>query len=145
MGHLDEFEREVSSWAGVSEHAHRFGGREFRLGDAEVGHIHIGGILDIPFPRALRDALLDEDLAEEHHWVPNSGWITYRVRTDDDLPHALWLARLSYLRYALKNAAEPRELFENESARLRLSARFKSLLEPFIRPSVNKTIQSAPA
>src|SRR5579862_5583665 len=49
MGILDKFEQEVSSWAGVSVYPHRFGGREFRFGDAEVGHIHAGGILDIRF------------------------------------------------------------------------------------------------
>ena len=37
------------------------------------------------FPRSIRDALLAEGLAEEHHWVPNSGWITFRVRSEDDL------------------------------------------------------------
>src|SRR5213080_1043036 len=78
---------------------------------AEVGHIHIGGIVDIPFTRPIHDALLAEGLAEEHRWVPNSGWITFRIRADHDLKHALWLMRLSYLRYALKSATEPRKLF----------------------------------
>jgi hypothetical protein len=141
MRHLEEFEQEVTSWAGVSAHPHRFGGREFRLGDAEVGHIHAGGILDIPFPRAIRDALLDEGLAEMHHWVPNSGWITYHVRSDEDFQHGLWLARLSYLRYELKNVADSRALLEAESAQLRLSARFTLLLEPFIRQPILENVQ----
>ena len=95
---LDELER-LSSWPEVSAtHPHRFGGREFRFRAAEIGHVHTGGIVDIPFPRAVRNALLDEGLAEEHHWVPNSGWVTYRVRGENDLQHALWLMRLSYLR-----------------------------------------------
>jgi len=55
--------------------------------------------------------LLADGLAEEHHWVPNSGWITFHVRNEEDLKHALWLMRLSYLRYALKKAADLRELF----------------------------------
>jgi hypothetical protein len=54
---------------------------EFRFRSAEIGHVHEGGIVDIPFPRSVRDALLDERLAEEHYWVPNSGWVTYRVRS----------------------------------------------------------------
>lgn len=110
----------------------------FRHGSAEIGHIHPGGIVDIPFPRPVRDALLDEHLAEEHHWVPNSGWVTFRVRTEDDLQHAMWLLRLSYLRYALKMALNPRELFEREIEKLRLNTRFRSLLEPFIQRSVRK-------
>lgn len=70
---------------------------------------------------------------EVHHWVPNSGWITFRVRYEDGVRHALWLMRLSYLRCALKAATEPRKLFEKESGELRLTPRFQSLLEPFVR------------
>src|SRR5882672_4657219 len=98
--HLKKLEEEVSGWQNVSVHPHLFGGMEFQFGDAEVGHVHTNGIVDIPFPRSIRDALLADSLAEEHHWVPNSGWITFQMRTEEDLGHALWLMRLSYLRYA---------------------------------------------
>jgi hypothetical protein len=94
--------------------------------------VHTGGSVDIPFPRPVRDALLAEGLAEEHRWVPNSGWITFRIRSDEDFRHAVWLMRLSYLRYALKTAADPRRLLEQESEELRLSPQFRSLLEPFL-------------
>jgi hypothetical protein len=130
--YLKKLEAEVSAWADVSVHPHRFGGREFVFGSAEVGHVHVGGIVDVPFPRAVRDALLAEGLAEAHHWVPDSGWITFRIRGENDLRCALWLMRLSYLRYALKTASDPRGLLQQESEELRLSPQFKSLLEPFI-------------
>jgi luciferase-like monooxygenase len=136
---IDQLVEQVSSWDGVSAHSHRFGGTEFRLGNAEIGHVHTGGVVDIPFPRSIRDALLEDHLAEEHHWVPNSGWTTFRMRSEPDLNHALWLMRLSYLRYALKRAANAKEVFETEAEQLRLSPRFKSLLEPFIRKSGNQT------
>jgi hypothetical protein len=123
---------EVSAWPGISIHSHRFGGREFRFGAAEVGHVHTGGILDVPFPRAVRDALLREGLAEEHRWVPNSGWITFSIRTDQDLKHAVWLMRLSYLRYTLKKSADPRQMIAEESESLRLNPQFKSLLEQLL-------------
>jgi len=132
MKALKRFEEEVSVWPRVSVHAHRFGGREFRLGHAEVGHIHEGGIVDIPFPRAVRDALLAEGLAEEHRWVPNSGWITFRIRGEEDFSHAMWLMRLSYLRYVLKTAANPSDVLDQASEELRLSPRFRALLEPFM-------------
>ena len=138
MNYPESFEQQVCSWPEVSIHPHRFGGREFRYRSAEIGHIHPGGILDIPFQRAVRDALLDEHLAEEHQWVPNSGWVTFRARTDDDLKHAIWLLRLSYLQYALKAAVNPKDVFETEAEKLGLSARFKSLLQPFIRLSVSE-------
>jgi len=131
---LKRLEETVASWPRISVHPHRFGGCEFRFANAEVGHVHYRGIVDIPFPRSIRDALLTEGLAEEHRWVPNSGWITFRVRSDKDLQHAIWLMRLSYFRYALKTAADPRELFAEASRELQLTAGFKSLLEQFVRP-----------
>jgi hypothetical protein len=132
MEYLKEFEHEVSSWPNISVHPHRFGGREFLFGSAEVGHVHTGGIVDIPFPRSIRDALLTQDLAKVHRWVPNSGWIAFHVRSKEDFKHSVWLMRLSYLRYALKTADDPRELLERESRELHLSPPFKSLLEKFV-------------
>jgi hypothetical protein len=136
---LRKVEQELLALPEVSAHPHRFGGREFRFGKAEVGHIHTGGIVDIPFPHSIRDALLAEGLAEEHHWVPNSGWITFRVRNEDDLKHALWLMQLSYLRYALKTASDPRGLLEQVSKELHLRPRFKSLLAPFVPRTANQS------
>ncbi len=132
MQPLKKLEDTFASWPRISVYPHRFGGREFRFANAEVGHIHDGGIVDIPFPRSVRDALLAEGLAEEHRWVPNSGWVTFRVRNDLDLQHAVWLMRLSYFRYALKTAADPRELFAEASRELQLTPRFKSLLKQFL-------------
>src|SRR5216683_1629847 len=137
MKHLKKLEDEVSRWPDISVHPHRFCGREFRFGSAEVGHVHTGGIVDIPFPRSVRDALLANGFAEEHRWVPNSGWITFRVRSEDDLKHALWFMRLSYLRYALKTASDPHRLFEQESEELDLSPQFRSLLERFVPKIAN--------
>ena len=132
MNGLKKLEEEVGLWTNISVHPHRFGGQEFLFGAAEVGHVHATGIVDIPFPRSVRDALLADGLAEEHHWVPNSGWITFRIRSEEDLQHAVWLMRMSYIRYALKSASDPRKMFEREIGELHLSLRFRSLLEPFV-------------
>lgn len=141
MKHLKRLEEEVSAWTNISVHPHRFGGREFIFGNAEVGHVHAGGVVDIPFPRSIRDALLAEGLAEEHRWVPNSGWITLQMRGEEDLTHALWLMRLSYLRYALKTSTDPRKLFEQQSEELRLNPHFKSLIEQFV-PKTAKQVSA---
>jgi hypothetical protein len=132
MTDWEQLEREVSGWPNISTHPHRFGAREFRVGNAEVGHVHTGGIVDIPFPRAIHDALLANGLAEEHRWVPDSGWITFQIRGADDLKHALWLMRLSYLRYALKTSSHAHDVLDRESRELRLSSQFRSLLEQFV-------------
>jgi hypothetical protein len=131
MSYLKRLADEVSSWPNVSVHSHRFGGQEFRFGKAEIGHLHSNGTVDIPFPRAVRDALLEEGQAEEHRWIPNSGWTTFRVRSGVDVGHAVELLRVSYLRYALKTAAEPRNFLKQESEALHLNSRFIALLEKF--------------
>jgi len=132
MKHGKALEAAVSAWSRVSVHPHRFGGREFLFGAAEVGHVHTNGIVDIPFTRPIHDLLLSEGLAEEHRWVPNSGWITFRIRSEQDIHHALWLLRLSYLRYELKTASDPRGTLDKESEELHLTPQFKSLLDPFV-------------
>jgi Family of unknown function (DUF5519) len=136
LKYLEKFEREIVSWPEVSAHPHRFGGREFQYRSAEIGHAHTGGIVDIPFPRSIRDELLAEGLAEEHRWVPNSGWVTCHVRGEEDFNHAVWLMRLSYLRYALKSASDPERLLEEYGERLQLTNRLKSLFKPLVRKPI---------
>jgi hypothetical protein len=63
MDHIKALISEISTWPQISIHAHRFGGKEFRIKQAEVGHIHPGGIVDIPFPIPIHDALLADGLA----------------------------------------------------------------------------------
>jgi len=138
MRDLEKLEREVLSWPKVSVHAHRFRGREFRFEAAEIGHVHAGGVVDIPFTRSIHDALLSEGLAEEHRWAPNSGWITFQLGNSRELSHAVWLLRLSYLRYALKTVDDPQKLIENESERLHLGSRLKTLFEVFIPKSAQE-------
>jgi hypothetical protein len=62
----------------------------------------------------------------------HSGWITFRMRSEKGLRHALWLMRLAYLRYTLKTSSDPQKLLKQESEELHLSPRFKSLFEPFV-------------
>ncbi len=138
---LKNLEDEISAWPHASIRPHRFGGRKFRFGNAEVGHMHTSAVVDIPFPRSIQDVPLNQGLADEHHWVPNSGWITFRVRNEvrneNDLKHGLGLVRLSYLRHALKTASASRRLLEQESEGLHLNHRFTALFEPFMSKTAN--------
>jgi hypothetical protein len=124
--------QEVSSWPGISVLPHRFAAWEYRFGKAEVGHVHFWGDVDIPFPRPVHDFLLNHNLAAEHRWVPNSGWTTFHIRGDKGVKHAIWLMRLSYLRYALKSAPDPVRLLETEAGCLHLSPDLATLLSRFI-------------
>ena len=94
---VDAVVNHVSEWDGITVEPHQFGGREFKLDNIEVGHIHNGGLVDIPFTRAIREQLVAEQRAEPHHILPESGWISFYMRRDGDVERALWLLRLSYL------------------------------------------------
>jgi hypothetical protein len=87
--------REVSSWKGVSMHDHRFGGVEFRLGRRELGHLH-ARFADLPFPRRVRDELVDAGCARPHHILPQSGWVTVPMQTPSDTATVIGLFRLNY-------------------------------------------------
>lgn len=87
---------EVLSWPQTSAAPHRFGGVEYRLGTREIGHIHGDNWVDIPFPTAVRHALIAAGQAEAHHLLRDSGWITFYLRQPADIAHAVALLRRSY-------------------------------------------------
>jgi luciferase-like monooxygenase len=90
--------REVGSWEGVTTHEHRFGGREFRLGRREIGHLHGERWADLPFHKGIRDMLVDTGRAQPHHVLPQTGWVSKQIRGDDDVVEVIELFRLSYER-----------------------------------------------
>ena len=94
---IDRVVLEVLAWPGVSMAPHQFDAVEFQLDGTEFGHLHRDGLLDVPFVRRIRNALVDDGDAAAHPWVPNSGWVTYQVQENADAEHALYLLRLSYL------------------------------------------------
>jgi hypothetical protein len=93
----DTVREAVGSWPGVSEHAHRFGGIEFRVGRRELGHLH-ASIADLPFTRQVRDELVAAGRAKRHHTLPDSGWVTVPMRTAADAANVIDLFRLNYER-----------------------------------------------
>lgn len=94
----------VANWDEIAVEPHRFGGWEFRLANVEIGHVHRGGLVDIPFTRAIREQLVTEHLAQPHHILPESGWISFYMRAEADLERALWLLRLSYIQKRLSRS-----------------------------------------
>jgi hypothetical protein len=86
----------VSAWPGVAVAPHRFGGVEFRLGRRELGHLHGDRLADLPFPKRVREELVATGRAEQHHVLPDSGWVSVRIRTADDARRVIELFRLNY-------------------------------------------------
>jgi Luciferase len=83
--------REVASWPGVTEHPHRFGGVELRLGRRELGHLHTDWA-DLPFAPPIRRMLIETGRAEPHRFGVR-GWVSHSL--DDEVVE---LFRLAYER-----------------------------------------------
>lgn len=99
----NQIEAVVLTWEGVEVVPHRFGGREFRVGRRELGHLHGERLLDLPFPIRIREQLVSEGRAEPHHILPETGWVSFYIRQAADAPRAIELLRLNYDRPWLKN------------------------------------------
>ncbi len=84
------------SWEGVSTSPHRFGGVEYLLGTRELGHIHGDYLVDIPFPKKVRDEIVSAKLAEPHHILPETGWISFYLQEEGDIQKAIELLHRSY-------------------------------------------------
>lgn len=95
---LDRLVAILREWDGVEVTSHQYGGVEFRVARREIGHVHAGGIADLPFPVRLRRDLVSAGRAEAHHTLPLTGWVTVRLRTEHDVPGAVDLFRLNYER-----------------------------------------------
>lgn len=96
MAISEKIHARVMEWPGVSDHPHRFGGREYRLEKREIGHIHGDWLVDIPFPTRVRDELVASGRAEAHHVLPDSGWVSYYLHSESDAQGAVALLRRSY-------------------------------------------------
>ena len=84
------------TWQGIETHPHRFGGTEFRIGKREIGHIHGDTLVDIPFPKKIRDEIVAAKEAEPHHILPETGWVSFYLREEADVERAISLLKRSY-------------------------------------------------
>lgn len=109
-GAREVIQEAVTQWEGVSYHPHRYGGIEFRLGKRELGHLHGDRLLDIPFPRQVRDELILAGRVQKHHVLPESGWISFVLNAPSDVEEAISLLRRSFeLAVAQKSRREGRK------------------------------------
>ena len=60
---------------------------------------------DLPFPVRVRDELVAEGKARSHHVLPQTGWVSYSIRGEEDVEGALELFRLNYDRLTARKRA----------------------------------------
>jgi len=95
-GAQETITRAVTGWEGVSVQPHRFGGVEYVIGRREVGHIHGDHLVDIPFPKKVRDEIVQAGQAQAHHILPESGWVSFYLSEPEDVLRAVDLLARSY-------------------------------------------------
>jgi hypothetical protein len=106
MGSIWEtIEREVKGWPGVESRVHWFGGVEFRVNGHEIGHLHGDRMADLPFPVRMRKELVGSGKAQLHHVLPQTGWVSYYLRGEEDVAGALDLFRQNYDRLTARTGA----------------------------------------
>jgi hypothetical protein len=89
---------EVAAWPGVSVRSHAPGFLEFRVDRRELGHLHGDRLADLPFPVRVREELVVAGKATIHHAHPESGWVSFYIRSSSDVAAVIDLFRLNYER-----------------------------------------------
>ena len=118
-------EREILSWPNVTAHPHRFGGVEFQVNQHEIGHLHGDRQADLPFPVRLRRELVAAGRASPHHILPDTGWVSYYLRSAADLAGAVELFRLNYDRLMRRSSA----MADSESVRAASEDEYDQVVE----------------
>ena len=97
----ESLEREASRSIGVALSVHRFGGVGFNYGGHELAHVHGNGLFDAFVGMTARDSVVQSGMASPHHLFPRSGWVSFWIKAEADLPTALELMRIAQ-RYRTK-------------------------------------------
>lgn len=102
-----QIEREILGWPGVHKQAFAGGQGQggfhvppatmYRFGRRELGHIHVTGDADLPFPRRIHAELIAAGRAKPHA-AGFAGVVTYTIRSPQDVPGVVALFRMNYER-----------------------------------------------
>ena len=94
----ENIKKEILSWPDVTSNPYRFGGVEFRVNKRDMGHIHGEKLADLPFPIEIRKGLIASGKALPHIIYPESMWVSYIIRSEEDAPQIIDLFRFQYER-----------------------------------------------
>lgn len=95
---LASIQGEVTSWEGVTTGDTGRGGLQFSYGRVELGHLHGNSFADLPFPKKIRNELVEQGRASVHPPLPDSGWVRRATETPEDVRDVVELFRMNYER-----------------------------------------------
>ena len=108
----------ISDLPDVTQAPHRFGGTEFQVQGLEFMHFHGYTHLDIRLSKEDQLRVLSEEKADHHMFAPQAGWVTFRIRSPEDIPRAREIIELAY-----ENA---RTIVETQKARKAAQAGYQA-------------------
>ena len=87
----------LSQLTDVVEAPHSFGGTEYQVHGRQFMHNHGPRYLDIHLSPEDQERVLREGKAEPHRFTPaRARWVTFRIRSDEDVDTAKELITLAY-------------------------------------------------
>jgi len=93
---VDELEDFALTFPQTDVSLHKYGGSQFNYNDKEFAHLHSNGILDLLFNRELKTTYLEKGRIQNHHVFQKSGWISFHIKTVDDVSYAKELLAIAY-------------------------------------------------
>jgi len=88
---MEMFENAIRRKYTIQTLPHRFGGAGFFIGTTEIGHLHGNGLLDLFVGKSFRAEEVRRGRALPHHVFPDSGWISFWLKSPADITRALEL------------------------------------------------------
>ena len=92
---MELFESAICRKYAIQRRPHRFGGVGFFVGTTEIGHLHGNGLLDLFVGRSFRTDQVRRGRALPHHVFPESGWVSFWLRSPADIAQALDLFEIA--------------------------------------------------
>ncbi len=90
----------LKAWIGnlsdVTSGPHRFGGIEFKVHGLEFMHFHGQAHLDIRLSKSDQTRVLAEGKAEKHLYAPQAGWVTFIIKSSEDVDKAKEIIQLAH-------------------------------------------------
>ena len=92
---MEMFENAVCRKDTIQRRPHRFGGVGFFVGRTEIGHLHGNGLLDLFVGKSFRADQVRRGRALPHHVFPESGWISFWLKSPADIADAVELFEIA--------------------------------------------------
>ena len=93
--------KEIQQWDNIISATHweihnnnKANGSDFYVGLAELGHIHLDGMLHLPSTKEISKLLIQAKIAEKFIYVQH--WVQFKIHNQASVNQAIWIFRLHY-------------------------------------------------